>query len=114
MRVITWSSGNGDTIDICPRCEARLEADRKWPKDARGQEYAQVSHGLHDGECQVEDHRAAGRPALNPQGGKTTVARIRLTDANLEEVGRLIESGRGSNVSEVVRALLDESAARRG
>lgn len=59
------------------------------------------------------EKRGRGRPPLNPEGGITTPMRVRLSDANLEEVGRLIAEGRGKNVSEVVRALLDDSAKRR-
>lgn len=54
--------------------------------------------------------RGPGRPPLNPKGGRTTPARIRLSDANLEEVGLLIADGVGRNTSEVIRALLDDRA----
>ena len=54
-KVVTWMSPTGDTMDICRECEAKLEG--RWPKDARGQEYCQVSRGLHRGECQCEDHQ---------------------------------------------------------
>ena len=51
-KVVTWSDGNSNTIDICPACQAKHEALRTWPRNpATGQEYCQVSHGLHYGYC---------------------------------------------------------------
>ncbi len=51
MQVITWMSPSGAKIDVCRDCERRL--GEHWPKDSRGQEYSEVSHGLHSGECDV-------------------------------------------------------------
>ena len=51
-KVVTWSDSRGDTINVCPKCQAKNEADGTWPKNpATGQEYCQVSHGLHSGYC---------------------------------------------------------------
>jgi hypothetical protein len=49
--VVTWQSPSGDRIRICPKCEERLTAEGTWPKDARGDQYCQVSRGLHWGIC---------------------------------------------------------------
>jgi hypothetical protein len=54
-KVITWQSANGETIAICPTCQATLEAAGQWPKDSRGGEYCRVSHGLHRGSCEYQD-----------------------------------------------------------
>ena len=51
MQVITWQAPSGSTLSICPGCERALAG--RWPKDHSGQEYCQVSHGLHDGICEV-------------------------------------------------------------
>jgi hypothetical protein len=59
------------------------------------------------------EKRGRGRPPLNPEGGDTVPLRIRLSNENLAEVGRLIAEGKGKNASEALRALLDESAERR-
>ena len=53
-KVITWQSPGGDTISICPTCQAKLEADGTWPKDWAGREYCRVSHGLHVGHCEID------------------------------------------------------------
>lgn len=59
------------------------------------------------------EKRGPGRPPLNPDGGVTTTVRLRLSDADLEEAGRLIADGRGKNVSEVTRWLYRQSAEKR-
>lgn len=48
-KVVTYQAPNGETIDICQDCEAKL-ADN-WPRNNRGEEFCSVSHGLHDGDC---------------------------------------------------------------
>jgi hypothetical protein len=54
-KVVTWQAASCDaTINICPECEARLRARGEWPKHQRtGEEYCQVSFGLHVGECDL-------------------------------------------------------------
>ncbi len=61
MKVVTWQSPSGDTLDICRECEVRLQRDRQWPKDGRGQEYCSVHHGLHESEmgCDADGHTDA-------------------------------------------------------
>jgi hypothetical protein len=54
-KVVTWQSPSGRTIHICPACERKLQAAGDWPKDRIGQEYCQVSHGLHEGVCNLCD-----------------------------------------------------------
>lgn len=49
--VVTYQTSSGAEINICPRHERELTERREWPKDARGEEYATVSHGLHRGRC---------------------------------------------------------------
>jgi hypothetical protein len=48
-KVTTWQTASGEKIDICKVCEKSLSGD--WPRNDRGEEFCQVSHGLHDGEC---------------------------------------------------------------
>lgn len=50
--VVTWQSPAGARMRICLACEARLKGN--WPKDTRGDEYCQVSHGAHEGHCDLE------------------------------------------------------------
>lgn len=50
-QVVTWQAPNGQTIDICRKCEASL--DGRWPKNSRGEEFCTVSHGLHSGSCDI-------------------------------------------------------------
>lgn len=51
--VITYQAPNGRTINICPDCEARLTHEGDWPCNEQGEEYCTVSHGLHEGVCDV-------------------------------------------------------------
>jgi hypothetical protein len=53
-QVVTWQAPGGGTLNVCLSCEKRLHTERRWPRDARGQEYCQVSHGAHDGRCGFE------------------------------------------------------------
>ena len=55
MKVVTWQAPNGQTLNICLRCEDQilLDSAAAWPRNARGEEYCQVSHGAHDGRCDV-------------------------------------------------------------
>lgn len=53
MRVVTWQSPSGQTINVCRPCERRLTEAQEWPRDTQGQEYATVSHGEHAGRCEV-------------------------------------------------------------
>jgi hypothetical protein len=50
-KVITWQTDSGDKINICRECESRLRAEGEWPRNQRGEEYCQVSMGLHRGHC---------------------------------------------------------------
>lgn len=52
-QVVTWGDDRGNTIDVCKACESRLTEAREWPRNGVGQEYCQVKHGLHRGECDV-------------------------------------------------------------
>lgn len=51
MKVVTYTSSSGSKINVCPGCERRFRRLGEWPRDARGEEYATVSHGLHLGIC---------------------------------------------------------------
>ena len=51
MQVVTYQDTRGNTVDICQRCATRREHD--WPRNQHGEEYCQVSHGLHYGLCQI-------------------------------------------------------------
>ncbi len=50
-KVITWQASNGETIDICRYCEKDLAGN--WPRNRKGEEFSNVSHGLHPGTCQI-------------------------------------------------------------
>ena len=58
--VVTWASPSGQSMDICMHCAVRLGGE--WPKDHNGGEYCQVSHGQHDGECDVVDCEQEAAP----------------------------------------------------
>jgi hypothetical protein len=55
-KVITYQTSNGSSINLTRKQITILEAAKVWPKDRRGEEYATVSHGLHDGypDCETE------------------------------------------------------------
>jgi len=48
-KVITYQNDNGQTVNLTLKQIEILEDAGKWPKDSRGREYCQVSHGLHYG-----------------------------------------------------------------
>lgn len=59
--VVTWQSPAGATYSLCPRHDAQRAAAHDWPRDAEGQEYCSVSHGVHRGycdDCEEEDPAA--------------------------------------------------------
>lgn len=58
QKVVTWQSPSGQAINICRKCEQRLRSSNSWPKDSQGQEYCQVSHGLHTSVCHTCDRLA--------------------------------------------------------
>lgn len=48
--VITYQSPKGECINLTPKQVAEIKAGKRtWPKDSTGQEYCQVSRGLHWG-----------------------------------------------------------------
>ena len=49
MRIITYQSPSGQTINLSEEQVLQLEAKNSWPKDSNGQEFCQVSHGWHEG-----------------------------------------------------------------
>ncbi len=49
--VVTYQSPRGDTWNLCADCQREAVERDAWPRDATGQEYCTVSHGLHDGRC---------------------------------------------------------------
>lgn len=59
MKVVTYQSPNGDTINLTRAQASKLTAARMWPRDYRGQEYCSVSHGLHRGEPTYTDAEIA-------------------------------------------------------
>lgn len=48
--VITYASDTGLTVDLTLPQIRKLTAAHKWPRDRRGTEYCQVSHGAHLGQ----------------------------------------------------------------
>jgi len=65
MKVTTYQSPNHARMNICIACEERLTAAGKWPRDSKGEKYAQVHERLHaSAYCDVEDHARPGRPSM--------------------------------------------------
>lgn len=64
-RVITWATPSGSTIDLTRGQERELRRAGVWPRDHQGQEFCQVSHGLHRGE-----------PSLDDDGLRALIARL--------------------------------------
>lgn len=52
-RVVTYSDDSGNKINICTRCDRVLRRANTWPRNSRGREYCDVSHGLHYGACDL-------------------------------------------------------------
>lgn len=52
-KVVTYQSPSGGALDVCTQCAKVLERANTWPRDAGGREYCAVSHGLHDGRCDL-------------------------------------------------------------
>jgi len=50
-KIITWATPAGKTKNICKSCEKKLAGN--WPKDENGNEYCQVQHGEHSGQCDI-------------------------------------------------------------
>ena len=51
--VVSYNAPGSDQINICRDCEKTLKNTQDWPRDHRGVEYCQVSHGLHAGYCSL-------------------------------------------------------------
>lgn len=54
-KVITYSAPSGGEISLTRSQAKRLTAAGRWPRNARGEEYCQVSHGLHTGDVSYTD-----------------------------------------------------------
>lgn len=48
-KVTTYSTAAGRTINLTSSQTNALEAAGEWPRTAKGDEYCQVSHSLHEG-----------------------------------------------------------------
>lgn len=57
--VITYKSPNGGLIDLTPMQIDRLTAAGVWPRDSRGMEFCEVSHGLRQGTPTYTDEQVA-------------------------------------------------------
>jgi hypothetical protein len=69
-KVVTYSAPSGGSINVTYKQERRLRNARTWPKNERGEEYCQVSHGLHAGEPSFTDDDIAKLIACaDPHGG---------------------------------------------
>lgn len=69
MKVVTWQTPRGGTLDICRECETILKATRVWPRGPDGQEYCQVSEGAHEGRCHVHAGIRTGLALSRPPSG---------------------------------------------
>ena len=58
--IVTYASPTGERRRVCHSCERRLLAAGEWPRDRRGVEFVDVSHGLHRGAC--DTHRGGLTP----------------------------------------------------
>lgn len=56
--VVTWQAPRGDLLNLCPDCRAKLEAADALPKTQLGEDYCNVSQGLHRGFCACPAHAA--------------------------------------------------------
>lgn len=56
--VVTWQAPNGDTINVTRDAQELFDLAGVWPRNAIGQEYCTVSHGLHKGEPDYDVERA--------------------------------------------------------
>jgi hypothetical protein len=54
-KVVTWQSDDGDVVHITPAQERQFRLAGVWPRNWRGREYCQVSHGLHYGTPTFDD-----------------------------------------------------------
>lgn len=107
-----------DPNRLCSICDAPRGIELPWTDNGGKPAHVRCAlagsaRALEAVGMRPEGARGPGRPPLTPGAGKALTARIRLSEANLEEVGRLIAEGHGKNVSEAVRWLLDESAKKR-
>lgn len=59
MKVVTYESPRGGSINLTPAQVTLLEHCERWPKDDAGVEYARVSHGLHEGAPTYTDEAIA-------------------------------------------------------
>lgn len=57
MKVITYQAPNGSKIDVTVKQAKAMEAAGVWPKNHRGEDYCQVSHGSHAGEPTYTDEQ---------------------------------------------------------
>ena len=57
MKVITYQAPNGSKIDVTDKQAKMMEAAGVWPKNNRGEDYCQVSQGLHAGEPTYNDEQ---------------------------------------------------------
>ena len=55
MKVVTWQAPRGDTLNVCQDCQSAYERDGAWLKNDIGEEYCQVSRGLHEWLCDICD-----------------------------------------------------------
>jgi len=49
MKVITYNTPRGRKINLTQPQVRALEENGTWPRSVSGEEYCQVSHGLHEG-----------------------------------------------------------------
>jgi len=61
MKVITYQSPNGATINLTHDQISALEQHGFWPKDLRGDEYCGVYRGLHYGSAAAGGSTDVGR-----------------------------------------------------
>lgn len=69
MRVVTYQSPNGETIDLTSAQVEMLERAQKWARNSRGEEFCSVSHGLHEGEPTYSDAQLRAEVGIAHEGG---------------------------------------------
>jgi len=47
IKVITYQTPSGDTLDLTRAQAKQFTRLHQWPRNGRGEEYCQVSRGLH-------------------------------------------------------------------
>ena len=65
IKVITYQTPSGDTLDLTPAQAKQFTRLHQWPRNGRGEEYCQVSRGLHESHADL-----SADPSVDPSTGE--------------------------------------------